>query len=435
MADAISGKAVATRKTLLKEAVWVLIGHGFGVLGALFSVRVLTELLQPAEYGMLALALTITGVANQTMFGPLGNGVSRFFSIAMDRADVATYMKATVQIAVALTLAITAFALVVSGGFAWAGYGNWALFFGGGLAFAIATGWGSLFNALQSAERRRLVVALHQGAEPWLRLLAASATIYCLGASGVVALFGYCIASLTVLVSQSLLARRVLRGAFVNFTGLTTTADWRSQMFRYAWPFTLWGGFSWLHQSSDRWALNTYDGSSEVGHFAVLYQLGFYPMSLAVGVLMQLCSPILFARAGDATDAKRNSAASKLAISITLVAGAGTIFAFLIALLWHTKIFGIFVADEYSSASYLLPWMLLAGGCFAIGQTVTLLFMSRLDTSSMVPGKIAVALFGIAMNVAGAAMWGVDGVVGAAVLGALLHVVWMIFLAKARSII
>ena len=76
---------------LSREGFWVLLGQVVAILGALGGVRVLTELLDPTAYGELALGMTAATLVNQVIFGPLGQGASRFFAPANDIGDVNGY--------------------------------------------------------------------------------------------------------------------------------------------------------------------------------------------------------------------------------------------------------------------------------------------------------------------------------------------------------
>jgi O-antigen/teichoic acid export membrane protein len=99
--------------------------------------------------------------------------------------------------------------------------------------------------------------------------------------------------------------------------------------------------------------------------------------------------------------------------------------AFLLSLLFHRQIFEVLVASEYAAVSRLLPWMLLAGGIFAAGQTIALNLMSQMRTRAMMAAKIATALMGVALNFAGAYWLGITGIVIAAVLFSILYFAWM----------
>lgn len=95
----------------------------------------------------------------------------------------------------------------------------------------------------------------------------------------------------------------------------------------------------------------------------MLYQIGFYPISLATGMAVQFLAPILFQRAGDASDSVRAAGATRLGWRLTALALVLTVVAFIIVYLLHDLLFALLVAAEYRTVSHLLPWMVLAGGC------------------------------------------------------------------------
>ena len=81
-------------RRLSKEGFWIVLGQVMAVLGSLVGVRLLTELLDPAAYGELALGMTLATLVNQTVLGPLGNGVTRFYSPAVEQGDLGGYFNA-----------------------------------------------------------------------------------------------------------------------------------------------------------------------------------------------------------------------------------------------------------------------------------------------------------------------------------------------------
>ena len=147
-------------------------------------------------------------------------------------------------------------------------------------------------------------------------------------------------------------------------------------------------------------------------------------MSMATVMAMQFLGPIFYQRAGDASDSRRNKNVTKLSRRLTGLTLALTGAVFSAALLFHAQIFRILVAKEYATASYLLPWMLLAGGVFAVGQTIGLNLMSQMKTRSMVVAKIATSSLGIIFNFAGAYFLGIKGIVVATVMFSILHSGW-----------
>lgn len=69
---------LARMRRLAKEGFWIVLGQIVTVLGSLVLVRVLTGFLTPAQYGQLALGLTIVTLFNQVVFGGIGGGSPDF---------------------------------------------------------------------------------------------------------------------------------------------------------------------------------------------------------------------------------------------------------------------------------------------------------------------------------------------------------------------
>ncbi len=409
-------------RRLSKEGAWIVLGQATAVLGSLASVRLLTELLDPAAYGELALGMTVAAVVNQTVIGPLSNGVTRFYAPAQERGDLGGYLSAVRRMVSAATVIIVLMILLTVAGLLLAGQTQWIGIASAALVFATLTGYNGILSGIQNAARQRAIVALHQGMESWARFLVAAGLLLWLGATSTVAMVGYAIAIVLILGSQYAFFRKTVpRSA----AAANKESGWQEQIWKYSWPFGAWGIFSWAQQASDRWALELFGTTQEVGLYAALFQLGYYPMSMVTGMAMQFLGPIFYQRAGDASDSRRNENVSKLSRRLTALTLALTGAVFLVALLFHAQIFRILVAKEYAAVSYLLPWMLLAGGIFTAGQTIALDLMSKMKTRTMVAAKIATSTLGIIFNFAGAYFFGIKGIVVAIVLFSVLYSVWL----------
>ncbi|MHB8668184.1 MAG: lipopolysaccharide biosynthesis protein [Burkholderiales bacterium] len=409
-------------RRLSKEGAWIVLGQISAVLGSLAGVRMLTELLNPAAYGELALGLTVAAVINQTVIGPLANGVARFYAPAQERNDLGGYLTAVRRLVSAATVVIVLMVLLTVTGMLAAAPRQWVGITATALIFAALTGYNGVLSGIQNAARQRSIVALHQGMESWLRFLIAACMLVWVGATSTIAMLGYAVAAMLVLVSQYVFFRKTLPQ---NAVASNHGTNWQKQIWQYSWPFGAWGIFSWAQQASDRWALELFATTQQVGLYAALFQLGYYPMSIATGLSMQFLGPIFYQRAGDASDRQRNQNVSRLSRSLTALTLVLTGAVFLTALLFHAQIFHLLVAKEYASVSYLLPWMLLAGGVFAAGQTISLNLMSQMKTHTMVVAKIATSSLGIVFNIAGAYFLGIRGIVVAIVLHSVLYSAWM----------
>ena len=417
----------ARLRRLSKEGFWIVLGNAAAVGGTLVGVRLLTELLDPAAYGELALGMTVVTLVNQTVFGPLGNGTARFYAPAQEQNDLGGFLNAVRRLVLSATAVIVFLILFTVVGLLIAEKRQWTPIATAALILATLSGYNAILSGIQTAARQRSIVAIHQGMESWARFLVAVGLMLWVGTTSTVAMVGYAMAIICVLGSQYVFFRKI-----VPQTGTTPdiNRDWREQMLKYSWPFASWGIFYWAQSASDRWALIFFATPREVGLYSVLFQLGYQPVAMLTGMAMQLLSPILYQRAGDASDSRRNANVNDLTWRLTVVSLSVTGVFFLGALLFHTQIFWIFVATKYGPISYLLPWMVLAGGIFAAGQVMSLNLMSQMKTHTMITPKITTAILGVIFNFAGAYLFGIVGIVFGGLLFSVLYSVWIVMLCK-----
>lgn len=421
----------ARSRRLRQEFLWIICGQILLASGAILGVRLLTGVLTPASYGELALGMTIVTLAYNVALWPVGWVSTRFFAPAQEANQIHEYLRAIVY----LLAWISVIVIIVIGSASFILWildlAEWSVLLLIILIFVLLSGYNITLDSIQNAARQRAIVALHQGVGQWLRFLTAVALIILLGASSQVAMLGYALASLLVLGSQLVFfQRRILTN--INPQSSVTQENinsWIEQMKTYGWPFVTWGPFTWAQLSSDRWALQTFRTTSDVGLYAVLYQLGFYPIHLFFDAMVQLVSPLLFSRAGDGSDTQRVQQARRwnylLVLFSVLLAIMGTFLAFLL----HDWIFSLLVAPDYRSVSFLLPWMVLAGGLFASGQVASVLFMTTVNTQQLIAPKIITAILGISLNFVGAYWLGLTGVVLAILIFSAIYFVWILYAA------
>lgn len=412
---------------LFKESILVVLGQGMAVAGALVGVRLMTGLLTPSAYGELALGTTVATLVNLTVLGPLCNGVTRFYAPAQEKNDLGGYLNAVRRLVLSATVIIFLVILLTMVGLLVAGRKEWIALATATLIFAILSGYNSILNGIQNAARQRSIVAVHQGIEAWGRFLTAAGLMLWLGATSTIAMLGYALAVILTLGSQSIFFRKVVPAKIGEAENKN---HWVDQIWTYSWPFATWGVFSGVQMASDRWALGLLGTLTDVGMYAVVFQLGYYPMSIVTGMATQLLAPIFFQRAGDASDCRRNAKVNALSWRVTWLALAVTGVTVLLAFLSHAQIFCLLVAKEYSSVSHLLPWMLLAGGLFAASQSISLSLMSQMKTHTLKTAKIMTALLGTTFNLAGAYWYGTAGLVMAAVLFSSVYFVWVVLISK-----
>ena len=417
-------------KRLAKEAIWIILGQAIAVFGAITLVRILTEYLTPDEYGQLALSLTVAGFVNQVLIGGISNGIGRYYPIAAEKHALRSYLYATRSLLGYVTAAIVVLSLILIGSLYWLGYSKLIGLVASVLVLSVLTGYSTTLNGIQNAARQRAIVALHSGLDAWLKIGLAITFVFLLGNSSTSVVVGYIFSSLLITVSQLFFLRRIVPSAP---NPIPNYQHWAQQMWNFAMPFTIFGGFTWMQQVSDRWALQTFSTTTEVGQYAVLFQLGYTPIALIASLVVSFFGPIFYQRSGDATDHARNSSVRQISLRITQVSLFVTLLGFVIAYAFHEWLFGLLVAGEYRTSSQLLPWFVFAGGLFATGQMLALKLMSEMKLSVLTIAKVVTALVGILLNIAGAALAGMQGVIGALVAFSFIYLSWMLILSYSSS--
>ena len=415
------------------EGFWVSLGQAMAVMGAVVGVRLLTEFLDPIAYGELALGMTVATLVQQIAFGPLGQGAMRWYAPAKGTESLGAYLRALLHLVLVSTGLILGASLITSLALATTGRTQWLWIGLGATGFAVVSGGNAILDSIQAAARKRTVVAWHQSFSTWSRFLLAVVVILVLGSTSTAAMWGYTLASLMVLGSQLWFLCRTT--AFREKSKGMASVDierWQRQLWQYSWPFATWGIFSWAQQASDRWALQAFASTRDVGYYAVLFQIGYYPVMLLSGILVQWMGPILFECAGDGSDPDRMARAGSMNRFLLVLTAGITLFALSIAWGLHDHIFRLLAAAEYGEMNPYLPWMVLGGGIFALGQTMSLQLMAEADSRSLMVPKLVTALCGIGTNVIGAALYGIAGVVGANVITAIIYLLLMSVLVNGR---
>ncbi len=409
------------------EAGWVLSGQIAAAIGGIVGVPLLAHFLRPEEYGQLALGGTLAALIQQMALGPLGAAGQRFYAASVESNALADYLRATLRVvmtSVIFVALIGALVIAVLANTRWHSIVMLAVW---SLIFALLSGVSSVCDGIQGAARQRAIVAWHQGLGVWLRFGLAVLLVRSFSSASA-AMLGFASAMGLTLVSQA----AFLRGAIVSSPAYRPDLDralqceMRRKMWVYARPFSTWGLFTWGQIASDRWALESFRSMRVVGIYQALYQLGYYPISMASAFLNQLVQPILFARAGGGTDAKRvqnaHSLIHKLLLGVSILTGLG----FVIAAFACRPLFRLLLPPAYASAAPMLPFLVLSAGIFECGQIISLKHMLLPNPSRLIAPKIATALLGAGLNFAGAYMFGLPGVVIASLAFSTAYCGWVL---------
>ena len=429
------GKGVAASSLghVGRELAWVIVGQLVAFAGAAVGVRVLTGRMSPSAYGELALVMTMATMSQQVIFGPLCNAVVRFYAPSEESATLPVYFAAVGWVYKRVVGILIALAVVGSLAANWLRPGL-AVAVACATVFALVSGCNSGLDSVQFAARQRAVVAGHQAVGQWLRFACAIVALSILSATESAVIVGYMVAAVVILSSQSVFFRRGFgKNISRRFVFDDDVRVLRSRMWAYAWPFAVWAPFTWLQLSADRWALQYYSDAASVGLYQAMYQVGYYPMALLSGFLLQLITPILFARAGAGSKGASVRAARKLNNWIVLVILGLTALAVVAAFAFHERICGILLAPAFRSKSWLLPWFVLSGGMFGAGQVLSLNPLMEMGSGSLLYPKVGTAVIGAAATVVFTRAAGLYGTTIATSLFPLAYLVWLLLVDRRNA--
>jgi len=420
-------------KKLFKESVWVLASQIIIVIGSLLLVRVLTEYLEPSEYGRLSLSLTIALLINQSIMSGITAGITRFYSISVEKQNLKEYLwvsRRLVLMATLVVILVAAILIVCLIAFHWHGLIPLVLVV---LLFSILNSYNGILRGVQNAARQRVTVAIHGCMDAVLKISLVICFLSLWGGASIFVVIAYVVSISLVTLSQIFFFRRLI-AQHVKIDSESTfdqsdKNDLMAKIWNFSWPFSFWGFFTWMQQASDRWALEAFTTTDEVGRYAVLFQLGYMPIGMISGLMVSFVGPIFYQRSGDAMDDTRNRSVHVIAWRITFVSMLVVCLGFVFTFIFHEWIFYWLVADSFRSISKYLPWVVLAGGFFAAGQILSLKLISELRPNSLLKVKAITALIGIVSNLIGAYFYGISGVICSLILFSLTYFLWMFSIA------
>jgi O-antigen/teichoic acid export membrane protein len=399
--------------TWVREAFWVGFGLGISVLALLVGTRLLTTLLSTEEYGKLALSISLATLAVQVGATPISQMLIRFYSDWRNNDKLSVLLR-NVQgfTAVALTLVLTATLITALfgpwiEGFPGAGY---VLLIG---IFAAQLVLNRIAFALEDAARARRARAIIQGAFEVGRFALAFGFIYLSGRENAAMVFvGFVVAGFMAMIAHVFFLKKQL-GRVVSWNNIqieVLEAKDRSAMRSFLWPLIVSNACIWIVMMAERWSLQSFGSLADVGGYAAVYQLAFMPMMLVSNFLLLLSTPIIYQMIG--TDQRTDNLFQALKIN-RYIAVIVLVFSFVGALFllkYHSLIGQFFLGPDFRQYSWMFPWLLFAGGCFAAAQQLLLKLTCEFRTLPLAFLWGAVAIVAVCTYTFSAYFWKLQGV-------------------------
>ncbi|MCA1794037.1 MAG: lipopolysaccharide biosynthesis protein [Desulfotignum sp.] len=418
------------------EAFWVGFGLISSVLALFAGTRFLTHLMSTDEYGKLALAISLSTLAVLIFGDPIGKTAVRFYSLWCRAGKPYGFME---NLGKSMVLAMGGIGLcciitMLSGHYIKAVPGSSFILATG--IFAILLIFNRVAMALEDAARKRRFRGIIQGSFELMRFVFAIGLviIFALPVAEIV-LSGFVLAGILVVIVHGIFLYRLFFRAQPEKNPAHPDVEMdNARMRSFQSPLVVSTICIWLVMMAERWVLQYFGHPGDVGGYAAVYQLAFVPMLLVSNFLILLIEPVLYqvgALDGKTASFEQIQRINKTAafgiLLFSVVLFMGLLFAYPIV---GTLLLGV----EFRSYSWIFPWLLLAGGCFAAARQLLLKVSYDMRTDLLAIIWAVVAVVAVGAYVIGAVYWQLKGIVVAIVAVNMALVVFSLVFVNKRNI-
>ena len=273
-------------------------------------------------------------------------------------------------------------------------------------------------------------MAIHKGLMTFLRFMFAILFIKILGNSSENAMYGQAFGMLIVLLSQIYFFKKLLNKSSIGILQPKQIFEWESKLIKYSWPFATWGMLSWFVNSIDRWALLFFSSPETVGFYSAIYQIGYYPIALIIGLVTNFLWPIYYQKAGDVDNFNKLKSNYRIAMKANIIFILFLSFIVLVGFTFHDLIFSIFLDERYRSVSYLLGPIMLVSLFDGSTRLISILLETEKDTKSLIIPNCITSLTGITLTLIGAYFFNLEGILLAFMINAIFKLIWFYSLTR-----
>jgi O-antigen/teichoic acid export membrane protein len=410
------------RRRFIAEGAWIIVGQVLSAIGTILGLRLLTALLTPHVFGEVVLVSGIVLLANGIASNPLMQGVLRYYPDSAAANDVAAFRIAINRHLRTLTVLTSVICLV---GFLFLSQFTAVNLWLGPLTAALLVvdvlrqRELTLFNA----SRCQRISAIWIATEAWARPSFACAMIILMGATAVVTLIGYVVASVALFLVFRQWAITGTQNQNHSGIELASTATPSSKsiqghggcrssdpglpqaLMRYTLPLMPLGVIGWISGQADRYLIGGIIGVEEAGIYAALYGIASRPFLMAAGTLESWLRPLYYQAVSAHAPRQSKRVFLMWLIAIMSVAIVGTV-AFS---LWHKEIAAVLLARPYRADSWLMPWIAVGYGLLLVAQVYQRVCYAHNETLSVLLTEALGSMVALIVTVYGLKQFGLAG--------------------------
>ena len=356
------------------EAIWVLVGQVGVAIGGLLSIKIITYLLNPYEFGRFSIANTVILLLAANVFGPFGQGFMRYWSIAQNKNELTDYISTSNKYIKILLYFSFLLSFLIGLTIFVSRWRDWTWIIVLAVISGAFAGWAGIRLSILVAARKRKYVSIINVLTALAKPISAAGLVFFITLKAEIALLGLLIVSCGSAIFTELRFRKTVDNRLSDLKLKAINAydgDLGRDILSFSYPFFIWSLFAWAHQSCDRWALLTFQGTDAVGAYTVIAQLAFYPLVFGSGLLSNFFVPIAYERAGKLRSKDGVNSANKILLAMVCLYATGSIILILVYYLFNRQLVLLISNENYVQYAYLLPMLTGAWSLYYLGQVLS----------------------------------------------------------------
>lgn len=407
------------------DSIWLLAGRIFAMLAGIIAVRILTELIDPVEYGRLALIMGLVNLVSLVLYTSIGRSANRYIwdYFTQDAGDtwVSTVIFVIIVSGIILTFLLCAAVILgVSFGInpsivAWVV----PTFL---IAGALITTLLGMLNILQKHKWFVIGTVFYA----WLQPSLAIVFVLIVGRTAESVMVGYASSSVLALFVAILAVWKLgLIKLSLSHDELVSSID---KMWFYAMPFVIVHLFYWIQTTAGRYVLDLNLGLEQVGIFVVATAIGRIPLQAIESVFGQVHQPILFRKIGNYNNQQANIVLLEQPMTdYTIAFLKMCIPIFLFTILGANILMKLLTGQEYWIGVVIIPWVAASEFLRALIATISVAFEVERHPQSLIFPIAAASLVTLFFTYALSNSFGLMGAGVALTLGMLtwLLLIWI----------
>jgi O-antigen/teichoic acid export membrane protein len=191
---------------------------------------------------------------------------------------------------------------------------------------------------------------------------------------------------------------------------LQLQAAMQQRLTTYSIPNGIWGLFYWLQMGGERWMIEYFLTTSDVGIYSLMVNIGNVGVITTYMLVTQFIQPMVFEKFSDMTDAAKFQQGFKFIWAYTLVMIIIVITFVAITALFSTQMLLALSRPDFVAAAHLLPIICGGLGCFAISQTLTMTGQALGQPQAYLKTRLSISVLGIVLNFFGCKYFGLLGI-------------------------